>query len=55
MSMISSLTMNIRPGRRKRSNFPKKDNVSGEDKPIKSVTMALIHIILSLPPGEDKP
>ncbi len=28
----------------------KKDNVSGEDKPIKSVTMALIHIILSLPP-----
>jgi predicted MFS family arabinose efflux permease len=24
MSMISSLTMNIRPGRRKRSNFPKK-------------------------------
>jgi MFS family permease len=32
-----------------------KDNVSGEDKPIKSVTMALIHIILSLPPGEDKP
>jgi hypothetical protein len=31
-----------------REVISQKDNVSGEDKPIKSVTMALIHIILSL-------
>jgi hypothetical protein len=43
-----------RHGRRKRSNFRKTDKRAGEDKPIKSVTMALIHIILSPPPGEDK-
>jgi hypothetical protein len=31
-----------------------KDNQAGEDKPIKNVTIAMIHIILSPPPGEDK-
>jgi hypothetical protein len=37
-----------------REVISQKDKEAGEDKPIKSVTMALIHIILSPPPGEDK-
>jgi MFS family permease len=41
-------------------SWPKRKNnyptfvLSGEDKPIKSVILTLIHIILSPPPGEDK-